>query len=649
MTRGPPVFTNKLTDYGFGRRAVLASRAMRAASGRARWEPAVPALAAAALLLCVLFSGGASERRLAWIGAYAFVAAAAVGAAALSGRLTVPRLTRAGAAFLLALAAFVLWMGLSIVWSVEADRSWDYLNQSFIYLALALLGAAAGGVVGARAPRLAAYALAVALGLAVVWALAGKVVPALDPEGDRVGRVRGTVGYWNAFALLAASAVPLALWLAGARRRMLGALLVYAAVVALLLTFSRGGLAVALACVALWLVLAPGRLESLLTLLAAAVPALAVSVVAFALPGVSSDEQPRDVRVDDGLVFGAALGAGALAVVLLCRGLARRDVEALPDRTRRRLVLGIGGVAVAALAGALVAGALVDTGPLTIHAGPGRLLKLGSSDRWAWWTESTEIFRDRPVGGSGAGTFEVARRPFRDDASDTTEPHSLPLQFLAELGFVGAAVFVVLIGAAIVAVTEAVKRLDGAARALAVVLAGFGLHALVEIDWDYVALTGPAVLLIGLLAAAGHETTRSRARVLPSVAAVALGVTAVLSIAAPRLAQRTLEDARAVRASDPVRAAELAEDAHALNPLSAEILREWALAEELAGDAERARELHEEATELQPENARTWRARGAFELAQGDVDAAGRSLSRARALDPHDPLTQRLLAELAAR
>ncbi|MDQ3992573.1 MAG: tetratricopeptide repeat protein, partial [Actinomycetota bacterium] len=73
------------------------------------------------------------------------------------------------------------------------------------------------------------------------------------------------------------------------------------------------------------------------------------------------------------------------------------------------------------------------------------------------------------------------------------------------------------------------------------------------------------------------------------------------------------------------------------------------LAEELAGDADRARELHEEATDLQPENARTWRARGAFELAQGDVDAAGRSLSRARALDPHDPLTQGLLADLAAR
>ena len=621
---------------------------MRAACRRARGEPAVPALAATALFLCVLFSGGANETRLAWIGGFVLVATAALAAVALAGRMTVPLPSRAGSVFLPALAAFAVWMGLSIVWSVEADRSWDYFNRTLVYLALALVGAAAGGVLGERAPRLAAYALALALGLAVLWALAGKVVPALDPEGDRLGRVRGTLDYWNAFALLAASAIPLALWLS-VRRRVAGTLLLYGSIVALLLTFSRGGLAVAAVGVALWAWLAPRRLESLLTLFAGGVPAIAGSLVAFALPGVASERQPRDVRVDDGLVFGAALVAGAAVVVLLARTVDRVDVRQLPLATRRRLALGMAGLAALAVAGTLTAGALVDTGPLTIHAGPGRLLKLGSSDRWQWWTESVEIFRERPVGGSGAGTFEVARRPFRDDASDATEPHNLPLQFLAGLGVVGLALFVVVVGAAAAAAVDAVRRLDGATRVLAVVLVLFGLHALIEIDWDYVALTGPAALLVGLLATAGRESRRLRARVLAPAAAAALGLTAVLSIAAPRLAQGALEDARAERDDDPVRAAARAEDAHALNPLSDEILREWALAEELSGDRERARELHEQATELQPENARTWRARGAFELAAGDLEAARTSLSRARELDPHDPLAQGLLQELASR
>ena len=619
---------------------------MRAASGRARWRPAAPGIAATALLLCLLFSGGANEARLAWIGGFAFLTAAALAAAALAGRLDVALPARTGTVFVCALAAFTVWIGLSIAWSVEGDRSWDYFNRSLVYVALALLGAAAGGVLGERAPRLAVSVLALGLGLAVLWALAGKVVPALDPEGDRVGRARGTVGYWNAFALLAASAVPLALWLS-ARRRTAGMLLLYGAAVALLLTFSRGGLAVAVAGVALWTALSPRRLENLLVVFAGGVPAIAVSFVAFALPGVSSDRQPREVRADDGLVFGAALVAGAAAVVLLARVLGRRDPGALAPARRRRLAVAMTALAVGALAAMLVAGALVDTGPLTIHAGPGRLLKLGSSDRWQWWTEAVEIFRERPVGGSGAGTFEVARRPFRDDASDATEPHSLPLQFLAELGVVGLGLFLLLVGAAAAVVVDAVRRLDGAARALAVVLALFGLHALIEIDWDYVALTGPAALVVGMLATAGQRLRRLRARALTSVAAVALGLTALLSIAAPRLAQRTLAEARAE--GDPAVAAELAEDAHALNPLSDEILRERALAEELAGDSERARELHEQATALQPENARTWRARGAFELAAGDLDAARTSLARARELDPHDPLAQSLVQELASR
>ena len=48
-----------------------------------------------------------------------------------------------------------------------------------------------------------------------------------------------------------------------------------------------------------------------------------------------------------------------------------------------------------------------------------------------------DVAADRPVGGSGAGTFALARRRYREDATPGSEPHSVPLQLLADLGVVG--------------------------------------------------------------------------------------------------------------------------------------------------------------------------------------------------------------------
>ena len=101
--------------------------------------------------------------------------------------------------------------------------------------------------------------------LAVGWGLLGKAIPPLDPLGDFNGRMTGTVGYWNGFALIAAWGFPLGLWVA-TRSRLAGLLLIYGSTVALLLTFSRGGLVVAAAAVGLWLLLVRERIATLATL-----------------------------------------------------------------------------------------------------------------------------------------------------------------------------------------------------------------------------------------------------------------------------------------------------------------------------------------------------------------------------------------------
>src|ERR671914_1908987 len=98
------------------------------------------------------------------------------------------------------------------------------------------------------AARVGAAVLSVVLAVVLTWALLTKVVPSLDPTGDRVARLREPVDYWNALALLADVALVLGLWVVASRGRtrslrVAGALLVYVALLALALTLSRAGIA----------------------------------------------------------------------------------------------------------------------------------------------------------------------------------------------------------------------------------------------------------------------------------------------------------------------------------------------------------------------------------------------------------------------
>src|SRR5437868_2975856 len=100
-----------------------------------------------------------------------------------------------------------------------------------------------GGVGDGRLFWIGIFAVAIGLG-AVGWALLGKVFPSLCPDGARVARLRDPIGYWNALALVCAIALPLGLWLwtrRDRRVRVAGIVLLYLAVIALVLTYSRAG------------------------------------------------------------------------------------------------------------------------------------------------------------------------------------------------------------------------------------------------------------------------------------------------------------------------------------------------------------------------------------------------------------------------
>jgi hypothetical protein len=609
-----------------------------------RWPAARGAtLSTAAFALAfaaLFFNNGSSQSRLFWIGA------AAVIVAAVGWALRPPRLSLAAGVFLAALGAFVLWQGASIAWSIQASRSWDYTNRGLVYFAFA----AAGTLLGAVAPRRLAFAAAALLGALFAWALAAKVIPGLYSDYGRLARLRYPVGYWNELGLLAAASVPLGLWLAGGRVvdrrvRVAGALLLYGALVVVVLSYSRVGIVLTVAAALGWLAVDRRRLDAIRPLAVAWIAGAAVAGIALLLPGVSDDGQPHDVRVQDGLVFGAVLLVGAVAVAFALRFVLARAVD-------RRVVRAVAAVLAALVLGALAGAVVRSGGPADfvrdrwhefsnpvgaqVPTGPVRLTTASSSNRWRWWQEAWNAFVDHPAQGTGAGTFGLTDRLERDTSLAVVEPHSAPLQDLSETGIVGFLLIVAALAAAAVAILRPERT--AATMALALALALCVLHSLVDIDWDYVAVQGPLFLVVGALVARPARARPQRPWLVPAAAGV-FALAALYSLASPWLAERRVDATYdAFVRGDLAAARNEAKSAHALNPLAVEPLWLWALSESLVGRNGEALELYRRARDREPKNPETWYQLGVFELDElHQPRHAYRDLNQSYTLDSFGP------------
>jgi hypothetical protein len=624
-------------------------------------------LGSGVLIAFALFAGdGSSYGSLVWIGGLAVLMAGVLLALSLWGVLPWPRLDRAGLVCVVLLAALVLWTALSVIWSVAPDRSWDYANRGLVYLAFLAIGLIVGAA-NRRAVQAATVGLAALLAAVMVWALAGKVIPSLFPDGARIARLREPIGYWNGLALLAAMALPLGLWLVVRREhhRILRAAAVvglFLSAVTLLLTYSRGGVVVALVTVAAYIALTPSRVEAIAALVISMPPAIVLAFWAFSEPGLVENLQPYDDRVRAGVFFGVFLVLGAALV-----GAAAYFVTGREERWRPRFRWNLSGPRLAGgAAAALVVVVLAASGGHPVDwvrdgfseftnpasgagSGPGRLGNVSSNSRWTWWEEAWKMFEDQPVGGTGAASFAVARRPIRTNTTVAMEPHNLALQFLGETGILGFLLFGGAVVAAGLGIIGMIRRLDepdaAATTALAVALLAYLLHVLIDYDWDFVALTAPTLLLLGILLAAGRATRlRFRAPVW-AAGAVFFAAAAVFSLTAPWLAARDVAAAYAALDRDEIgQALDEAKSARALNPLAIEPLFATAVAEEARGDDRAALGRYVQAVDLQPKNWRTWYELGRFELGTGRRARGIRHLREARELDPLGPANDLLVS-----
>ncbi|HVS84482.1 MAG TPA: O-antigen ligase family protein, partial [Gaiellaceae bacterium] len=398
-------------------------------------------LTASAVAFCALFlANGSDVSRLVWIGGLALVLAALV--AAVRGVAT----GRAGALFLGCLLGLVVWTGASTVWSLSPDSSWQATNRVLVYAAFAVAGTAL-----AARPSTVARVAAVLLAALFGWALLAKCVPPLYSDYGRIARLRSPLDYWNELGLLGAAGVPLALWLRGRA----GAVLLFAATLVTLLTYSRVGIALALLAGVAWLLLDRERVRSLGELAVGGGVGLALFGVALALPGITSDGEPEHVRWRDGLIFAVLVLAATALVAFLAP---RLRLPAASERWAARAGV-VAAVAVVVLAGVFAQRLWHGfANPVTSQIGSesSNVASFNSGNRWRWWQEEWTAFTDHPALGTGAGTFHVTDLRLRQSSLVTTdEPHNTPLQMLGELGLPGLLLYLGAIAAAAAGIVRA--------------------------------------------------------------------------------------------------------------------------------------------------------------------------------------------------
>lgn len=215
--------------------------------------------------------------------------------------------------------------------------------------------------------------------------------------------------------------------------------------------------------------------------------------------------------------------------------------------------------------------------------------------RLNFWGSALRIFADHPVVGTGPGTFGAAHPAYqRDPRFYARDPHNLYLQFLAEMGLVGAAALILLLvslaflwiaalGAAVF--PEHYSVVAGAG----VSLLAFLVHSAVDMDWSYPANPAMAFALVGLLGAAvgageaqAGRVRRPGWRPLSGTGRAALAVILLAAVAAVQAGQaahtRYVAGQAAARGDRWSDAAALYAEARGWNPLSPLYARAEALA-----------------------------------------------------------------------
>jgi len=283
---------------------------------------------------------------------------------------------------------------------------------------------------------------------------------------------------------------------------------------------------------------------------------------------------------------------------------------------------------------------------LSPGSGPSRLLS-GAGNRYDYWRVALIEFRSAPVGGVGAGNYDSGYYLNRRTTEAITQPHSLELQTLAELGIVGGLLLLAFLAAVAVGLgqTARVARHDLLARGVAVAAGGSFTVWLVQTSADWIDLI-PGVTAIALSAAvalaAGPESRSivlaGRARVAAVVVAGAIAIVGTVTIV-PRIVSLSAQASaqRALARGAPRAAVVDATKALEYDPGSVDALVLRAAGFAALHSFEASYADLKRAVAVEPRNWATWALVGDLLTRHGDRSGARAAYAHALALDPLEP------------
>jgi hypothetical protein len=485
----------------------------------------------AALIVRMAFdAGGYFPPSYLSAGAIAFLA---VGVLLIAARPQYGLSTQALTA-VVALGGLALWTGLSSLWSPAPSAAIEAMQRDLSYLALLGLGMIAAG-----SGRYARHLVWVALGaicLICGAALLSRLYPDIVHGDDQTAafyRLSYPLTYWNALGALAGVGAVLAFGLAAdptvrwGLRGLAGALTV-PLVLVMTMTLSRGAwIAVVVALIVL--VLLGAHRGSLL--LTAAIVGAGCGLALIRLgtyPALIDDPAAGNGQQSAGHAFGPQLVllCAAVGVTLAVFGKARSSPELMSslDRAFRPLMLGLAAVAAVLLVGGyafrsssvdgVVANQLADVGDWINHqwddfmapaglapanSGTQRITSGLSGSRSEAYRVALDGFGNKPLQGSGGGSFRVHWLAERRLGEQVVNAHSLELETLSELGIVGGALLASFLGAIGYAAVRSRLKPGGLTRSQSAAVAAactvWVVHSAVDWDWQMGALTGVVLLL----------------------------------------------------------------------------------------------------------------------------------------------------------
>lgn len=612
---------------------------------------------------------GLSARHIAGLAAWLLVIALLLLGAA--SRATVGRPFYWGAGLIGGLA---LLSGLSSLWSGSIELSVNEADRVLVYLGFFLATFLLAQTDQSR--QRFGEGIAIALALVAFMSLGSRLLPhLLEVENSTVSgpRTRYPLGYWNANGVSFGIGAAMLLWMS--RRSLLPALrwLAVAALpvvlLALYLTYSRGGLLALLVACGCLLVLSHDRLWLLAT--------LAIGAVA-ALPAVLSVQAHRDLaeNFDTSAVAGEGvtvllilLAGVALAVALFAvlrraeargGGLTGRAVELSRNpRVLKRVALAAALVGIAAAIA--VAGRAWNQFSSSDIQFPNRpeqhFTQLSGAGRDEFWRVAVDAFGEKPVLGHGAGTYVFSWDELRHITMPVHDAHSLYLEAFAELGVVGGVLALALVGFLLWTGFLAWRDAGGRRRELhAVLLAAmlaFAVGAAIDWLWEIAAMGAVFFLAAGVLVAArcgqlararaagnGSERIEQRRFGLAVAGVVAAWISAVALIG-PLLVDRELRSAEsAANDGNLVSAVDHAETARSIEPWAASPYVLLGLLAEAKGEYTTAAGRLSQAIHREDRNWQLYYLRSRIEGEAGNEAAAEADLEHARRLDPLTPRLQ---------